>query len=488
MESYSEIYKYLTGVDINKERAIWDERGKGYYGEFLVFCRLMDALPYPSKMLMNLNIPVNNYKTTEIDLIAITPVGIIVYEVKHYKGTIYGSGNGKVWTQYFKTQPNHTFQNPLEQNAYHCDSLRKLLNLPTYSVVVFTNNECDLRLDNVLTPVCDLNYVTGVSQNIIKANSAILDKDGVELIFNRLSQYSNMSIPVAPNGNPTPFSTWIYSMQSGLVSFEEEKKKEITKKNEAEHESFKKKLKTLLILGVAIPVVVTALLLAIGIPVIISNKSNVEAKYKNEYNIKISEIEAEYKRKYNKATDNYDSSMNSMKNEVNNMKNEVDDMKNKVDDMKNQLEEMESKFEKVEKYKKIPLSSVMSVHNLKLEESAENNTIISYNFQLDDINYLIRCHGQSKLIVGLKDGSVKEYYAFSEPYRKDAIISDFNMYCFRTSVAIKPSLLSGVKPDDISYIKFTKIELIFFNNGHYTDNDIIEQSAELLIFDAEEKN
>ncbi|MBP5209039.1 MAG: NERD domain-containing protein, partial [Clostridia bacterium] len=84
MEKYDEIYKYLTGVDIRKETNLWDERGKGYYGEFLVFCKLFDSLPAPSKILMNVHVPTGYGTTTEVDLLAITPVGIIVYEVKHY--------------------------------------------------------------------------------------------------------------------------------------------------------------------------------------------------------------------------------------------------------------------------------------------------------------------------------------------------------------------------------------------------------------------
>ena len=29
-----EIYKQLTGVDIEEQKKLWDERGKRYYGEF----------------------------------------------------------------------------------------------------------------------------------------------------------------------------------------------------------------------------------------------------------------------------------------------------------------------------------------------------------------------------------------------------------------------------------------------------------------------
>ena len=37
MDKAEEIYQQLTGVDLDMQRRIWDERGKGYYGEYLVF-------------------------------------------------------------------------------------------------------------------------------------------------------------------------------------------------------------------------------------------------------------------------------------------------------------------------------------------------------------------------------------------------------------------------------------------------------------------
>lgn len=50
-------YSNLTGIDIDEQRRIWDERGKGYYGEYLVFCTLYKNIIGNCKLLMNLTIP-----------------------------------------------------------------------------------------------------------------------------------------------------------------------------------------------------------------------------------------------------------------------------------------------------------------------------------------------------------------------------------------------------------------------------------------------
>ena len=71
---------------MQEQKKLWDERGKGYYGEFLVFTELYKNIKGNCKILMNLEVPTDNGKTTEIDLIMIHENGIYVFEIKHYKG------------------------------------------------------------------------------------------------------------------------------------------------------------------------------------------------------------------------------------------------------------------------------------------------------------------------------------------------------------------------------------------------------------------
>ena len=112
-------YFDLTGVDIEKEKKKWDERGKGYFGEYKVFEKLFFEVPGCCKFLMNLRIPTRNGKTTEIDFLMVHETGIYVFEIKHYKGDIYGKDDEPAWTQYFRTARNSRFNNPVRQNDYH---------------------------------------------------------------------------------------------------------------------------------------------------------------------------------------------------------------------------------------------------------------------------------------------------------------------------------------------------------------------------------
>ncbi len=77
MKDINNVYYNLTGVNINEQKILWDERGKGYYGEFMVFERLYKNIPGVSKILMNINVPVSGNKTTEIDLLMIHETGLM---------------------------------------------------------------------------------------------------------------------------------------------------------------------------------------------------------------------------------------------------------------------------------------------------------------------------------------------------------------------------------------------------------------------------
>lgn len=59
-------------------------------------------------------------KTSQIDVVVATSVGIIVFEVKDYSGWIYGKGNQQKWTQVLSYgREKYRFYNPILQNKSH---------------------------------------------------------------------------------------------------------------------------------------------------------------------------------------------------------------------------------------------------------------------------------------------------------------------------------------------------------------------------------
>ena len=232
MDELKRTYKQLTNVDIDQESMIWDERGKGHYGEYLLFSYLYRYISGNYKILMNLKLPTNNYNSTEIDLLLIHETGIYVFEIKHYKGTIYGKDSDRNWTQFFKTTKNYVFKNPIEQNGYHIRALKKLFpNIPMRSFVVFTNSECKVSVvnNNHEIDVCTLRDVIEIFERRNHNATPILSIDTIDEIFKKLSKYSPMQESVCINSTEAPFYSWLQPIIDKLERIKHgvEKEKEI---------------------------------------------------------------------------------------------------------------------------------------------------------------------------------------------------------------------------------------------------------------------
>lgn len=264
MGSIEEKYKQLTNVDIAEQARLWNERGKGYYGEYLVFCDLYKYVNGNCKILMNLHIPTKNGKSTEIDLLMIHETGIYVFEVKHFKGTIYGDDNGQIWTQYFRTTKNSVFKNPVLQNQYHLTALRELLgDVPVKSIIVFTSEDCELRVNVTRSDItlCRLSYLRTVLNDRLSNLAHTYTMEDIDKLFNELSKYSKMQEPVLYSGEEKTFNSWVEPIISNFRSEKSNLEIEAAQyKNTLELESKKYKILFIITLIISIILFITTIL------------------------------------------------------------------------------------------------------------------------------------------------------------------------------------------------------------------------------------
>lgn len=218
-KSLETVYQELTGVNISTQKALWNERGKGYYGEFLVFSCLYPYVPGDCKILMNLEIPCGERKT-EIDLLLIHETGLYVFEMKHFKGTIYGKGNDATWTQYFRTASNHKFRNPIQQNDYHCHALKKLFpSTPIFSFIVFTHESCELRIEHnhANTIVCKLQNLGNIFPHFSANHTLVWNRDDINRAFDFLTPFAKLATPtIPPEVSPIPFYSQLEAMRAAF--------------------------------------------------------------------------------------------------------------------------------------------------------------------------------------------------------------------------------------------------------------------------------
>lgn len=187
------LYQKITGIHVGEQLDEWNARGKGYYGEFLLFAELYKNISGNFKILMNLKIPSESGRTTEIDLLLIHETGLYVFEAKHYKGTIRGNVEDLEWRQTFKVAADKKFPSPALQNRWHIDQLSKLVpNLPIHSFIVFTSSECALKMDGTLpnTTLCHKKDLRRTFEKIASRSTAVLGVAAVDNIFNFLKNYS----------------------------------------------------------------------------------------------------------------------------------------------------------------------------------------------------------------------------------------------------------------------------------------------------------
>jgi hypothetical protein len=91
---------------------------------------------------------------SQIDLVVVTSVGVIVFEVKELSGWIFGNGNHSQWTQVLAYgKEKFRFYNPIMQNNNHIQILKKQLKqfekIPFFSIVVFYG-DCVLKEVNFI--------------------------------------------------------------------------------------------------------------------------------------------------------------------------------------------------------------------------------------------------------------------------------------------------------------------------------------------------
>lgn len=199
-----ELYRHASGVNICTNHFENDEkRATGYDGEYRLFCALLRTHPHEhTKVLMNVEVPTGiGDNATEIDCLMICKSGFVVYEAKHYDGTIFGKPYEQTWTQHFRTSGNYKFNNPLKQNQYHIQAVKRLFpDIPCYSVVVFTNPNCNLSRLECLSSAqefCVDEYRLESVLNQIFSQPVALTDEQVENIFQIAATY-------APNYSQLP--------------------------------------------------------------------------------------------------------------------------------------------------------------------------------------------------------------------------------------------------------------------------------------------
>lgn len=136
----------------------FEQERSGTFGESVMtalVARVCDADKRRYVLMRNLYIPAQK-GCTEIDALLLHQSGIYVFESKNIAGEISGSIEAERWHQRLNARTEHTFHNPILQNAGHIRALKHFLkekfsrtefnvdDAPIYSAIIFSDR-CVLK-------------------------------------------------------------------------------------------------------------------------------------------------------------------------------------------------------------------------------------------------------------------------------------------------------------------------------------------------------
>ena len=372
---------------------------------------------------MNLELPVSNNKTTEIDLLLIHETGLYVFEIKHYKGTIYGKDTDRTWTQYFRTEKNNTFINPIEQNRYHISAINKMYpDFPIHSIIVFTSDDCNLKVTNTdtTTDICKLKDVFNVLNYRFQQAKRHLSITDIEIFFSQLCTFSHMQDIVEINGTEAPFISWLQPTIENLTTAKNkfEQSKELIESNHA-----KSQQKTSLI--IFLNIILTIVCLFLTFTTIHRNNTNNEALIAN-----------------NKVVTSFNQAL--------------------------------SQTTKIENESIIDLNSYIFVSDVNLIQSSNNTVSFTAKLNTTTDNFGIIIQEDAKYVIKTNSGKIYEHAVFGEnlPYSE---ISNTLGNGYGISGNLARVIFKEIESTkDIDYIKLSGIQLIEINkNKTIIEDDLV---------------
>ena len=172
---------------------------RGEDSELLLILWLLKGGIPSNCIFHDLYVNISHDKFSQVDLVLLSEVGIIVFEVKDYSGWIFGKGNQDNWTQVLNYgKDKYRFYNPIKQNISHINALRRSIhdNIPFYSVVVFFGDSelKDISFIPQNTFVTKYYRILDVIDSIISNNTKVeyKDKNRIEEILKQFVNNGNI--------------------------------------------------------------------------------------------------------------------------------------------------------------------------------------------------------------------------------------------------------------------------------------------------------
>lgn len=158
--------------------------------------KIMKQFNLKYKIIKNVYLPKAN-RTTEIDIIVISEIGIYVIENKNCNGWIFGSYNNLKWTVTYNSNEKYQFYNPILQNNSHLEEIKKYIP-PKYthclkSIIIFSDSATLKKVPESNDDYTIIN--TSEIYDLIKneKNNKIIPKETIYNLSNYFYEYTKIT-------------------------------------------------------------------------------------------------------------------------------------------------------------------------------------------------------------------------------------------------------------------------------------------------------
>lgn len=204
ISKFCEMVHYRTGAYYRqtKKRRSRLNRKNGTMCEYQTYEKLRKLEKEGYKFLFGVYVPKANGGTTEIDIVAIGPKGVLVVENKDYSGQVVGLEWDKYWTQerpyaYHRNEGERRFYNPIMQNDGHIRHLRQFVGsrVMITSLIVFSDR-CDLcvpRLSRSDVRVTQVNKAYKKAMEMLDESENNLCPEQIDSLYRQLKDYTQVN-------------------------------------------------------------------------------------------------------------------------------------------------------------------------------------------------------------------------------------------------------------------------------------------------------
>lgn len=154
------------------------------------------------KILVDLQIPRLNNKSTQVDLVFINNTGIYVIEAKNLSCVIFGNNKENYWLKKYANGDKHKFCNPIKKNNTNIQEIKEVLG--TYDDSFFTSlivfgDSCRVKYNDNLddlefsTKIVNLINLKQILNSMFTSKDPVLSDSEIFNIYNTLSRYTIQS-------------------------------------------------------------------------------------------------------------------------------------------------------------------------------------------------------------------------------------------------------------------------------------------------------